>query len=222
MKKTRSILRKLFSLDAFVTVIVLIFVGSFLLGFAKGFWQGMTGQTQLAQLGQVADVEAEKEFARKASFHIDRLNGKAPIWLDQIDGWVMFLPPDGSGFVSNVNIKTSPAGDATLQDIVKVEKAEMESYGWRIIREKLDDRGWSVELTGGLGDRNYHWCARLILHRGYVITATGAALPSKWKRDGAKLTACVDSLRPRGAQGLDPLQDDLKAIQDLLKQGAQP
>ena len=187
MKTMREFWQKLMSVQTFVNVCILMFVGSLLWGFANGLWNDMTGANRVPALSSPIRL-----------FNIKPLTpDTGPVWHPDLKVWLMMLPAK-DGFASNVNVRIESIGALSFAEYIQISKVQMEEMGWKFISEALDkEKGvWTAEFVGQLNGTRFHWYAKAMVSKGKAYVATATSRPKQWTEVGEKLKACVDSLAP--------------------------
>ena len=123
---------------------------------------------------------------------------------------VMTLPATGD-FAANVNVQIQPF-DGSLDEYVALSEEQFQAMGLHsIAQQRLDANTAVFEYTGELAGRRLHWYSRAERAPGRIYLATATATEQQWTTAGARLKACVDSLRRTDGNTTDSGTDEAVA-----------
>jgi hypothetical protein len=106
---------------------------------------------------------------------------------------IFFLPPMDN-FQANVNIQKQ-AFKGTIEQYKNISLAQFEKMKFTLVKESLLNGVLTVEYTGNMQNRDFHWYVKATKKGDSVYLVTGVAPQRTWQYQGDTLRSSVDSFK---------------------------
>ena len=106
---------------------------------------------------------------------------------------IFFLPPMDN-FQANVNIQKQ-AFKGTIEQYKSISLGQFEKMKFTLVKESLLNGVLTVEYTGNMQNRDFHWYVKATKKGDSVYLVTGVAPQRTWQYQGDTLKSSVDSFK---------------------------
>ena len=106
---------------------------------------------------------------------------------------IFFLPPMDN-FQANVNVQKQ-AFKGTMEQYKSISLGQFEKMKFTLVKESLLNGVLTVEYTGNMQNRDFHWYVKATKKGDSVYLVTGVAPQRTWQYQGDTLRSSVDSFK---------------------------